>query len=93
MVTCVVETALEATVTLEGEKLQVAPVGRPLQEKVTLPLKPLTGATPSMAVPELPVVTVMAGVEALRPNVGVAPVVWCWRLRRKGRAFHRRGQR
>src|SRR6185437_11013974 len=76
MVICVVETALEATLTVEGEKLHVAPEGRPVQKKVTPPLKPLTGATLTvMGAEELPLVTVVAPVEAVKPKVGVAPVV------------------
>src|SRR5215469_14928851 len=75
-VICVVATALDATLTLEGEKLHVAPEGRPVQKKVTLPLNPLTGATLTVMGEEtLPLLTVMAPVEALKPKAGVAPAV------------------
>ena len=45
MVTVPVAGALAETVSGEGEKVQVAWMGRPEQARVTLPLKPLVGAT------------------------------------------------
>jgi len=41
-------------VTLVGLKLQVAPLGRPEQLKVTVELKPLNGVTVSVVVPLCP---------------------------------------
>ena len=71
MVTVPVAGALAETVSGEGEKVQVAWMGRPEQARVTLPLKPLVGATLMVAWADLPAVTVAAPVEALKPKVAV----------------------
>src|SRR5581483_1785729 len=73
MVSVVVAGAEELTVSEVGVKMQAAPAGRPLQEKVTVPLKPLTGAAASVAVAELPAGTVAPGAEALKAKVALAP--------------------
>ena len=59
--------AVGVTVRVLGEKEQVTPTG-PLQDRATLPLKLLTGATLMVAMAELPAVTVAAEVEALKPK-------------------------
>src|ERR1700745_2787137 len=74
-VICVVAMALEVTLTFNGEKLQEAPTGRPLQKKVTVSLKTLTGATLRVVVVEVPMGMVMALVGALKAKVGAAPAV------------------
>jgi hypothetical protein len=61
--TNVCEAAAVATVTVavpepfgndEGTKLQVAPLGNPVQDSATPPLNPLAGATVTVALAELP---------------------------------------
>jgi len=71
MVTVLVAAAVGVTVRELGEKVQVTPVG-PLQDRDTLPLKLLVGATLMVAVVELPAVTVAAEVEALKPKAAGA---------------------
>lgn len=62
-----VVTALPLGVTLDGLKLQVAPVGSPLHAKLTGELKPFTGVTVMVVCAVEPAVTV--------PLVGDAPSV------------------
>jgi hypothetical protein len=63
----VVLAALPLGVTVDGLKLQVAPVGRPLHAKLTCELKPFTGVTVMVVCAVAPAVTV--------PLVGDAPSV------------------
>jgi hypothetical protein len=75
MVTVLVAAAVGVTESVLGEKVQETPTG-PLQDKVTLPVKLLVGATLMVAVVELPAVTVAAEVEALKPKAaGVVEAV------------------
>jgi hypothetical protein len=67
MVTVLVAAAVGVIESVLGEKVQVTPTG-PLQDKATLPLKLLVGATLMVAVVELPAVTVAAEVDALKPK-------------------------
>jgi hypothetical protein len=46
-------------VTVVGLKLQVAPVGRPEQLKLTVPVKPVPGVTVIVLVPLCPAITLM----------------------------------
>ena len=69
MVTVLVALAAGDTESWLGEKVQVASEGRPLQLKLTLPLKLLVGAALTMNCVEAPAATVAVCVEALRPNV------------------------
>lgn len=71
MVTVLVTAAVGVTERVLGENVQVTPTG-PLQDKVTLPLKLLVGATLMVAVVELPAVTVAAEVDALKPKAAGA---------------------
>src|SRR3984885_3923354 len=71
MVTVLVTAAVGVTESVLGEKVQVTPTG-PLQDKVTLPLKLLVGATLMVAVVELPAATVAAEVDALKPKAAGA---------------------
>ena len=71
MVTVLIAGAVGETLSWLGEKLQVTPTG-PLQERVTLPLKPLVGATLMAVVVELPAETVAVEAEALKPKVAAA---------------------
>ena len=63
----VVLAALPLGVTVDGLKLQVAPVGSPLQAKLTGELKPFTGVTVMVVCAVEPAVTV--------PLAGDAPIV------------------
>ena len=56
-----------------GEKLQVAPAGRPVQARVTVPLKLFVGATLTTIWLEDPAAIVGTELDALTPKVG-APV-------------------
>jgi hypothetical protein len=67
--------ALGETVSCGLEKLHAAPVGRPLHVKLTVPVKPLVGATLRVSVVEELTATVATLVEVLKLKVGVAEVV------------------
>src|ERR1700712_3203970 len=56
MVTTVLAGAVAETASWVGVKTQTAPVGSPLHARLTVPLKPLVGATTTEAVAELPAV-------------------------------------
>jgi hypothetical protein len=66
----VVEAAAPGGVTVAGEKLHEAPVGRPEQAKVTAELKPYSGVTEIVAVPLCPAVTVNDAGEAATEKSG-----------------------
>ena len=57
----------------DGEKLQFAPLGRPVHDNVTAPLKPLTGVRVTIELAELPGASVAGegGFAAIRKS-GVA---------------------
>jgi len=68
------ETILPAAFTVAGEKLQLAPAGRPEQANVTVEVvaNPFTGVTVAVSVPLLPAVMVSAAGDV--PNVKSAAV-------------------
>ena len=67
MVTVLVEGAPEVTVNCAGEKEHLAATGRPLQARVTVPLKLFVGTALITAVTDDPSATVRLEVEALNP--------------------------
>jgi hypothetical protein len=75
MVTVVEAGAPDVTASVAGAKVQVAASGRPLQARVTLPLKLFVGTALTMSGMEEPSATVMTEVEALKPKVGVPVAV------------------
>ena len=72
MVSVVVTPPLPVGVTLEGEKEQVAPVGRPEQAKVTAALKPFCGETVRVSEPWLPELMESAAALGVRAKDGGA---------------------
>ena len=62
-------------VTVAGEKLQVAPVGRPEQLKVVAEAKPFAGATERVAVPVCPGAMVSDAGETVMVKVGVGMLI------------------
>ena len=70
MVSVVVDGAEAATVSAAGEKLHVAPVGRPLHASETDPAKELVGATLMVRFAEAPTPTVTTCEEPLTLKVG-----------------------
>src|SRR5580700_5620019 len=64
--------ALALRLTDEGEKLQAAPAGRPVQDSVAVPVKPLLGVKVMVLVADCPAVTVPAPLEAATENVADA---------------------
>ena len=79
MVTVSVETILPDAMIVVGEKLHVAPVGRPEQAKAIadVVLNPFCGVTVTVSAPLLPAVMVRDGAEtaSVKSGVGVVPVV------------------
>ena len=71
IVTVLVAAAVGVTVSVLGEKVQETPIG-PLQDRLTVPLKLLVGATLIVAVVLLPAITVAVEVEALKPKAAGA---------------------
>jgi hypothetical protein len=75
IVILVVTTAPEG-VTVEGEKLQLAPAGTPEQLKLTAELNPLLGVTEIVVVPLCPAVTVIEiGETVIEKSGGVLVMV------------------
>jgi hypothetical protein len=72
MVRVSVALALGVTVSVGELKVQVEFAGRPLQVKVTEPLKPLMGATARVSEVLASFATVATGLEVLKPKL-VAP--------------------
>jgi hypothetical protein len=70
----VVEAAAPVGVTMLGEKLQDAPVGRPEQEKLTAWLNPFDVVTAMVAVPDWPTVTLSAAGDAVKEKSGATAV-------------------
>ena len=72
-----VAVAVRVSVLLEvagfGLNPAVTPLGKPVAERVTLPLKPFTGTMLIVLVPLLPWTTVTESGEALRLKFGVPP--------------------
>ncbi len=66
----VVLAALPLGVTVDGLKLQVAPVGSPLQAKLTGELKPFSGVTVIVVCAVEPAVTVPVAGDALSVKLG-----------------------
>jgi hypothetical protein len=62
----------EAPETVEGEKLQLQPTGKPVHENETEALNPFSGVTDTLSEPELPALTERALAESARPKSGVA---------------------
>src|SRR5580698_3706911 len=76
MVTVPSAGALAETASDDGEKLQVALRGRPLQARLTVPLKLLVGATLMVAGGvAFPATTVTVGLPVLKPKVAGPLVV------------------
>ena len=68
----VVEAAEPDGVTVDGEKMHVAPAGSPEQLKETVELKPFAGVTEIEVVPYCPAVTLDdAGVDATEKSGGM----------------------
>jgi hypothetical protein len=67
----------EAAAIDAGEKLQVAPDGKPVQDNATLPLNPATGLRITVAAAELPGVTALGenAVAETRKLAGAGPLV------------------
>jgi hypothetical protein len=69
IVTVVSALAVEVTLTEGGAKMHVAPVGSPVHERLTTPLKPLLGARLTIAETLDPELTLKALVDELMAKV------------------------